>query len=56
MVDDTAVDLAGIDRFHDGTVAFISGEVGFHRFQPFQRGFFAFQLQQCADNGLEISP
>ena len=54
VIDHAAIDTAGIDRFHHRAVALIGGEVGFHRFQPLQRRFLAFQLQQRADDRTEI--
>ena len=54
VIDHAAIDLAGIDRFHHGAVAFIGHEIGFHRLEPFQRGLLAFQRQHCAHDGLEI--
>ena len=54
VINHPAINLAGVDGFHHGAVAFIGNEIRFHRLQPFQRGFFAFKRQHCAHDGLEI--
>ncbi|MNI59710.1 hypothetical protein D3C73_1148860 [compost metagenome] len=54
VVDHTAVDLPGIHRFEHRTVTPVRGKVGFHAFEPFQRGRFALEFQHRCDDGLEV--
>ena len=54
MIDNAAINLTGIHRFHHRAVALVGHKIGFHRFKPRQGGLLAFQRQHRADDGLEI--
>ena len=54
VVDDAAVDLAGVDGLHGGDVVVVDLRVGLHAGQPLRGGLLALQLQQGGDDGLEV--
>ena len=54
VVDDAAVDLAGVDGLHRGDVVVVDHRVGLHAGQPLRGGLLALELKQGGDDGLEV--